>query len=62
MLNANFLYAATLLLAACQAWLVFDVASAALARDARAAAARAAARVQRAWRRRSRPGAEPWRQ
>lgn len=61
-LNANFLYAATLLLAACQAWLVFDVASAALARDARAAAARAAARVQRAWRRRSRPGAEPWRQ
>ena len=52
MLNANFPYAATLLLNAAHAGLLLDVTAAALGRDALAAAHAAAARVQRAWRRR----------
>jgi hypothetical protein len=50
-LNANFFYAATLLLAAAHACLGLDVAAAALCLDARATAHVAAVRAQRAWRR-----------
>ena len=50
-LNANFFYAATLLLAAAHACLGLDVAAAALGLDARATAHVAAVRAQRAWRR-----------
>ena len=50
-LNANFPYAATLLLAAAHACLGLDVAAAALGLDARATAHVAAVRAQRAWRR-----------
>ena len=50
-LNANFAYAATLLLAAAHACLGLDVAAAALGQDAFTTAHEAAARAQRAWRR-----------
>ena len=51
-LNANFVYAATVGLGAGQAWLLYDVAAAALSRDVHAITHGASARVQRAWRRR----------